>query len=40
MRNADIREKGAVRTVVGYIGEQNDRIKELRQTCLDHHDYP
>ncbi|MGW7574661.1 hypothetical protein [Streptomyces sp. NPDC054765] len=39
MRNAEVKGKGSSRTVIGYISDQNDRLKDLRNTCLNHDDY-
>ncbi|MEU8783854.1 hypothetical protein [Streptomyces sp. NPDC048637] len=39
MRNAEIKGKGSSRTVIGYISDQNDRLKDLRNTCLNRNDY-
>ncbi|WP_159401460.1 hypothetical protein [Streptomyces sp. NRRL F-5053] len=34
LRNANPKDHGA-RTVVGYLSEQNERLRELRKTCTD-----
>ncbi|MFH8554449.1 hypothetical protein ACH4FE_12650 [Streptomyces celluloflavus] len=39
MRSAEVKGKGTSRTVLGYISEQNDRLKDLHHTCLNRDDY-
>ncbi|MFI0976453.1 hypothetical protein ACH4SP_05440 [Streptomyces sp. NPDC021093] len=38
LRTAEPKDSGA-RTVVGYLTEQNERLKELRNTCLNANDF-
>ncbi|WP_411145493.1 hypothetical protein [Streptomyces sp. x-80] len=39
MRHAEVKGKGTSRTALGYLSEQNDRLKDLRHTCLNRDDY-